>query len=148
MGLVNGSRGVITKLSPTQVSVKFKGKEHEFEMPIEPYNFKIEHQGEILVRKIVPLIPAYASTIHKVQGCSLDCAIVNCGDSIFSPAQAYVALSRVRSIEGLFIEQLKLDKIYPNKHALQFEEKMKKFAIYVDHLENDNIFEDEEPGSY
>jgi ATP-dependent DNA helicase PIF1 len=147
MGLVNGSRGVITKLSTTEVTVKFKGKEHEFEMPIQPFGFKIEHQGEILLRKIVPLIPAYATTIHKCQGVSLDCAIVNCGDSIFSPAQAYVALSRVRSIEGLFLEQLKLDKIYPNKHALQFEEKMKKKAIYVDHLTSDNIL-DEEPGSF
>lgn len=141
MGLVNGSRGVITKLAQTQVHVKFKGKEHEFEMPIDPYTFKIEHQGEILVRNIVPLIPAYASTVHKCQGVSLDCAIVNCGDSIFSPAQAYVALSRVRSIEGLFLEQLKLDKIYPNKHALQFEEKMRKNAIYVDENEY-------EPGSF
>jgi hypothetical protein len=58
-----------------------------------------------------------------------------------------VALSRVRSIEGLFLEQLKLDKIYPNKHALQFEEKMKKTAIYVDHLTSDNIL-DEEPGAF
>ncbi len=148
MGLVNGSRGVITKISSTDITVKFKGKEHEFEMLITPYSFKIEHQGEFLVRKIVPLIAAYSSTIHKCQGCSLDCAIINCGDSIFSSAQAYVALSRVRSIEGLFLEHLKLDKIYPNKQALQFEEKMKKNAIYVDHLETDNIFNDEEPGSY
>jgi ATP-dependent DNA helicase PIF1 len=129
MGLVNGSRGVITKISTTEIIVKFKGKKHEFEMPIDPYVFKIEHQGEILVRKIVPLIAAYSSTIHKVQGSSLDCAIINCGDSIFSPAQAYVALSRVRSLDGLFLEQLKLDKIYPNKHALQFEEKMKKMLF-------------------
>lgn len=134
MGLVNGSRGVITQIEEGKVVVKFKGKQNEFEEEIVPYDFKIEHQGELLVRKIIPLILGYASTIHKCQGLSLDCAIVNCGDSIFSPAQAYVALSRVRSLEGLFLEQLRTDKIFPNKRALEYDNKMKKTGIFIDEI--------------
>ena len=67
-----------------------------------------------------------------MQGLTIDCAIVNCGDSIFSPGQAYVALSRCRSLDGLYLERLKPDKIFPNKTALQFEEKIRKKGIFID----------------
>jgi ATP-dependent DNA helicase PIF1 len=137
MGLVNGSRGVITKIEGDSVIVKFKGKEYDFEHPILPYAFKIEHQGDYYVRTIVPLIPAYASTVHKMQGLTIDCGIINCGSSIFSPGQAYVALSRVRSLDGLFLEQISQSKIYPNKLALNFEEKMRKKAVFIDREIND-----------
>ena len=54
-------------------------------------------------RKQFPLILAYAVTIHKCQGLSLDCAIVDLSDQVFSEGMAYVALSRVRSLDGLFL---------------------------------------------
>ncbi len=133
-GLVNGSRGIITKIDENEVTVKFKGRNIEFEEIIKPYDFKIEHQEELLVRKIVPLCLSYASTVHKMQGLTIDCGIVNCGDSIFSPGQAYVALSRVRSLDGLFLESLKPERIYPNKKALNFEEEMKKDAFFIDEM--------------
>ena len=47
-------------------------------------------------RKQFPLILAYAVTIHKCQGLSLDCAIVDLSAEVFSDGMAYVALSRVR----------------------------------------------------
>ena len=54
-------------------------------------------------RKQFPLILAYAVTIHKCQGLSLDCAIVDLSDQVFSAGMAYVALSRVRSLSGLYL---------------------------------------------
>ena len=53
-------------------------------------------------RKQFPLIPAYAITIHKCQGLSLDRAIIDLSEKVFSPGMAYVALSRVRTIEGVY----------------------------------------------
>ena len=54
-----------------------------------------------IYRKQFPLILAYGVTIHKCQGLSLDCAIVDLSDKVFSPRMAYVAVSRVRMLQGL-----------------------------------------------
>ena len=54
-------------------------------------------------RKQFPLILAYAVTIHKCQGLSLDCAIVDLSDKVFSAGMAYVAVSRVRTLAGLHL---------------------------------------------
>ena len=45
----------------------------------------------------------FAITIHTCQGLSIDCAIVDLSDEVFSDGMAYVALSRVRSLDGLFL---------------------------------------------
>ena len=51
-------------------------------------------------RKQFPLILAYAVTIHKCQGLSLDSAIIDLSSKVFSQGMAYVALSRVCSLNG------------------------------------------------
>ena len=54
-------------------------------------------------RKQLPLILAYAMTIHKCQGLSLDCAVMGVSDNVFSPGMAYVALSHVRTLAGVHL---------------------------------------------
>lgn len=54
----------------------------------------------IVARTQIPLLPAWAITMHKLQGMTLERAVVNM-DSVFEAQMPYVALSRVRSLEGL-----------------------------------------------
>ncbi|XP_062597817.1 uncharacterized protein LOC134259232 [Saccostrea cucullata] len=70
-----------------------------------------EKKSKTIVRHQFPLRLSWACTAHKVQGMTADKVVVNL-DRTFSPGQAYVALTRVTSKEGLFIET-------DNEHALQ-----------------------------
>ena len=54
-------------------------------------------------RSQFPLILAYAITIHKCQGLSLDCAIMDLSTNVFSPGMAYVVRSRVRTLSGVYL---------------------------------------------
>ncbi|XP_062569279.1 uncharacterized protein LOC134231343 [Saccostrea cucullata] len=85
----------------------------------------LEHKKQNVVRHQFPLRLSWACTSHKVQGMTVDKVVVNL-DRTFSPGQGYVALSRVTSKEGLFIETNDLEslqrKIYADpevKAALQ-----------------------------
>jgi ATP-dependent DNA helicase PIF1 len=70
--------------------------------------------------KQIPLIYAWAITIHKAQGVSLDMAQIDAGSNIFECGQTYVALSRVKSLEGLFLTALNPQKIKVNKKVQEF----------------------------
>ena len=54
-------------------------------------------------RKQFPLILAFAVTIHKCQGLSLNCAMMDLSDQVFCDGMAYVALSRVKQLENLHL---------------------------------------------
>jgi len=72
----------------------------------------------------VPLILAWAITIHKSQGATLDAAEIDVGSEIFECGQTYVALSRVKSLEGLYLTSLDLSKIRINKKVKEFYESL------------------------
>ena len=101
-GLVNGSIGSVTAITPHCVTVKFDHIPEPY--PIQRVKSKFMLMKTFYVyRKQFPLILAYAVTIHKCQRLSLDSAIIDLSSKVFSPGMAYVALSRVRSLSGLHL---------------------------------------------
>ena len=72
-----------------------------------------------MYRKQFPLILAYAVTIHKCQGLSLDLALMDISDQVFSPGMAYVALSRVKTLDGVHLIAFDPDSITVSRESLQ-----------------------------
>lgn len=115
--LVNGSRGVIVDFSDDGFPmVQFLHGD-----PIKiGYNDYESNTCPHVTRQQVPLRVAYAVTIHKSQGATLDCALVDIGNSTFEFGQAYVALSRVRDLESLYIHNLVPSKIKAHPAVVDF----------------------------
>lgn len=94
------------------------------QLTVEPMEWTIEENGEIVARiEQVPLRLAWAMTIHKSQGVTLDEAFMDLNEA-FVEGQGYVALSRVRTLDGL--------------HLAGYNEKALLVHSLV--LERDNIF--------
>ena len=75
----------------------------------------------------VPLILAWAITIHKSQGATLDAAEIDAGSGIFECGQTYVALSRVKSLDGLYLTSFDPRRIRINKKVKEFYESLKTY---------------------
>ena len=68
----------------------------------------------------IPLILAFALTIHKIQGATLDCARIDAGRSLFEANQMYVALSRLRSVNGLYLTDFDASRVLVHPDAIRF----------------------------
>lgn len=118
IGLVNGSRGVILSCESESVNVLFK---NGVVTRIAYHLYEFEDGKVKMMRYQLPLILAWACSIHKTQGATLDYAIMDLGPSIFAPGMGYVALSRVRTIDGLLLSSFVPKKIIADPEALEFE---------------------------
>lgn len=126
-GLCNGSVGKV-------ISFKENTK-HKMMMPVICFgnNAVIEIEPQVVSRERIrgvglrqlPLILAYAVSIHKIQGATIDNAVINCGARVFESGQAYVALSRVRSLEGLYLSDFSLSSIKTSRKVKEFYAKLK-----------------------
>ena len=155
-GLVNGARGIVVGFTwpegreglsepgvlPNSVLVKFHdarvgrvsrvtvSDEDGLEVdavPIEPISAKFYgRQGVTLQCTQLPLLPCWAATIHKVQGLSLDAAVIDLGPKVFEDGMAYVALSRVRTLEGVALLGLVGDKIRASTLAGQEMDRLRR----------------------
>jgi ATP-dependent DNA helicase PIF1 len=86
----------------------------------------------------VPLILAWALTIHKSQGATMDSAEIDVGSGIFECGQTYVALSRVKSLDGLYLTSFDAQRIRINKKVKDFYESL---TLYHESKErNEEVF--------
>ena len=93
-------------------------------LAIDYHEWIIEENGEkILSICQIPLKVAYACSVHKIQGITLDYVEIDMQD-IFEAGQAYVALSRVKTLAGLSIKNFNVENIFSNKKARKFYENL------------------------
>lgn len=123
-GLVNGARGVVVgfdKKNQDYPLVKFVSGEEEVIRPVR-WTFKVS--GAVFInRKQVPLKLAWAISIHKSQGMTLDCVEMSLS-RVFEAGQTYVALSRAKSLEGLRILDFDRSCVLANPDVLRFYHKL------------------------
>lgn len=113
-GYANGTRGIVTKITPQGPEVLFRdGK--KLIVGAWDWELNLEEEHVKLIKKQIPLALADATTIHKAQGATIDYLEVDIGKSIFEYGQSYTALSRARTLDGLFITRIeyRLIKTHP-----------------------------------
>ena len=124
-GIINGSNGIVLGFS-TKKRYPIVGFENGVEMTIGPENWEITkfdyNTGELetlAIMQQIPLILSWAITIHKSQGMTLDKVECDLKHS-FADGQVYVALSRVRGLDGLYIKSFDINKIKANRKIINF----------------------------
>lgn len=118
--LFNGSQGIVTGFASGFPIVKFRNGLHKV---ITPHNWESEKMPGVCVSQL-PLILAWAISIHKSQGSTLEMAEIDIGSGIFECGQTYVALSRVKSLEGLYLSSYDPTKIKINLKVREFYKKI------------------------
>ena len=143
----NGERGVVIRLDEEEVivekhngmEVKVKRAEYTLSESIT-LNKKIEEKPLITLEQF-PLKLAYAITIHKSQGMSIDSLVCNI-DNIFEKSQFYVAISRAKDPKKLLLDYSSNN--FPNhlKKCIRVSQKVKDFYenSKVDRIEEDTLF--------
>ncbi|KAG5876122.1 hypothetical protein JTB14_036162 [Gonioctena quinquepunctata] len=116
-GLVNGARGVVKKFEEGLPIVQFRNRK-EYSAKWEKWVVKTAGGGS-LTRKQIPLKLAWAFSIHKSQGLTLDCVEMSLG-RVFEAGQAYVALSRAQSLETLRVLDFKASQVWANTDVVEF----------------------------
>jgi ATP-dependent exoDNAse (exonuclease V) alpha subunit len=122
---VNGSRGKIVNFNTSGWPV-VKTIDQKV-IVAEPESWQIEDDmGQPLASITqVPLRLAWAITVHKSQGMSLDTAVIDLS-RVFEYGMGYVALSRVRSFSGLSLSGLSLDALNVNPKVIKYDAKLKQ----------------------
>ena len=128
MRLANGSRGVILGFSPETGNPIVQFLDGRY-MEIKPYMWELEEQRTKVYKTQIPLQLAFALSFHKAQGSTLEYVIIDIGREVFEYGQTYVALSRVKSLDGLFIMNvIDYSKIRANPMILSYYERLESLG--------------------
>ena len=128
---VNGTIGQVMKLNKSSIKVRLKDETicHVSKSRWEKVKYRFNRETQRIDQEVIgtfeqyPLKLAWAATIHKSQSQTFEKVIIDLGDGTFSSGQAYVALSRVTSLSGLFLKkELKPSDIFIDYEIKEFAE--------------------------
>ena len=113
----NGSMGIIQKFDPATgyPIVRFADGDTCLVSPIQ-----VKSADESCSMIQVPLKLAWAATVHRLQGAQVDAAVIDLGPNVFEFGQGYTAVSRVISLQGLYLLALDRDSIVPHPEVVDF----------------------------
>jgi ATP-dependent exoDNAse (exonuclease V) alpha subunit len=118
-GIVNGTRATVSSMGDTGVVIKLKnGAEYPIEM------ITIKGSCSTVSISYLPIRLAYAITIHRAQGMTLDSVIVDLS-KVFESGQAYTAISRVRDRNSITVTGVKKASFKLHPQVLAFYESLK-----------------------
>lgn len=125
-GFVNGSRGKVVDFKDKKPLVELQRNKRI--IVVEPHSWALEEDGKERARVTqLPLRLAWAITIHKSQGMSLDSAEIDLSRA-FTPGMGYVALSRVRSLDGIYLKGINNTALLMHPEIFSFDESLKQLS--------------------
>jgi len=118
-GLVNGALGTVRQIhhEPNLVTVRFDHLSSD--VPISTHRWTLQEGKKEASADQIPLIVAYALTIHKSQSLTVDAATLDLGQC-FAPHQAYVAVSRLRNKKGLSLTSFRANAVFCDDRVVRF----------------------------
>lgn len=139
----NGKLATVISLKKEEITVKLEGSEQEYNLRKELWENKkyiINSQTKELDEEVIgtfsqyPVKLAWAVTVHKSQGLTFDRAVIDVGQA-FAPGQVYVALSRLRSLDGLILRsRIQSDLIFSDNQVVNFSQGVKSQSRLEDLL--------------
>ncbi len=126
-GYVNGTLGTVVGFDYGFPVVEIVGGKKVTATPME---WSVEENGKVLgMVEQVPLRLAWAITVHKSQGMSLDAAEIDLGKA-FVPGQGYVALSRVRTLAGLILKAISETALAVHPYVLSLDTRLRENSTH------------------
>ncbi len=146
----NGKIATVTSLDSDTIEVKCAGEEHTIEVvqhEWEHNKFYLNETNNEIEQKTVgsfkhyPLKLAWAITVHKSQGLTFDKAIIDVQDA-FASGQIYVALSRLRSLDGLVLTSAVPGNAFKvEQNVIDFAKSKLDKEVLMNQIKNDtNVF--------
>lgn len=138
----NGKTGIVKELHSQHVIVEIDGREVDIGREEWESHTPTVHDGKLDSEctgrfEQIPLRVAYAATIHKSQGTTMDKCIIDMDGGAFADGQTYVALSRCRSLDGIILKcKLVADDIRSDDTLTNFMSFSQMRGRYVEFIQD------------
>uniref|UniRef100_A0A6C0JZ66 AAA+ ATPase domain-containing protein n=1 Tax=viral metagenome TaxID=1070528 RepID=A0A6C0JZ66_9ZZZZ len=148
-GICNGSQGIIVKFVPAGEGLITAGTVLGELAPvvrftngcvrvIERHVWQSDEYPSLYISQY-PLCLAWALTIHKIQGATMDMAEMDLGNAIFEYGQTYVALSRIQTLDGLYLSAFHPQRIKANPKVRAFYDSIIQTPIAMQPVETTTV---------